>query len=204
MADQESTGNQDQAGQGPAGANMLNGADTAGAGTQQQEPKTFDEAYVKKLRAEAAANRTRATELEAWKTQREQADMSELERARAQAEAAQKLASEAQTQWAKAQRDLHITQAAAKAGFPPEAALKLAEVEVAEDGTVSGVDEAIAKLVSTYPGMMSQQAGGSNGSSMNGSRAKKKTLLTKAEIQGKSAQWRSENWALVQESLANL
>ena len=199
MADQESNQNQGQADQASAGALDAGngGAGDGGAGTQQTEPKTFDETYVKKLRAEAAANRAKATELEAWKTEREQAEMSELEKAKAEAEAAQKTAAQARLQWQQAQRDMAITQAAAKAGFPPEAALKLADVEIDADGNVSGVDEAIQKLVTDYPGMMPQAGTGSNGSSMNGSRAKKKAL-TRDELKNKSPEWINANWEAVQ------
>lgn len=200
---QNPTDDQAQAGQVPADDNMQNGSD-GGSGTQQ-EPKTFDESYVKKLRDEAARYRTEKAELEAWKAEREKADMSDLERAKADAQQAQTTAQAAEEKYRKAQRDIAITAEAAKAGFDVKAALKLAEgIDVADDGTVSGVEEAIKQLVADYPGMVAGAGGGSNGSSMNGSRAKKKQLLTKAEIESKTPEWLSANWDLVAESMKHL
>lgn len=197
---QNPTDDQAQAGQVPADANMQE--DGQGSGTP--EPKTFDESYVKKLRDEAAANRKKAADLQAQIDEAKKAEMSEIERAKADAQQAQETAKSIEAKYRQAQRDMAITQEAAKAGFPVAAALKLADVTVSDDGAVSGVEEAIKQLVADYPGMVAGAGGGSNGSSMNGSRAKKKQLLTKAEIESKSPQWRNENWALVQESLANL
>jgi pyruvate/2-oxoglutarate dehydrogenase complex dihydrolipoamide acyltransferase (E2) component len=52
------------------------------------EPDTFDRAYVTKIREEAAANRVKAKELEAKLKEYEDRDLSEIDKAKKDAEAA--------------------------------------------------------------------------------------------------------------------
>jgi hypothetical protein len=62
------------------------------------EPKVFDEDYVKKLRAEAAGNRTKANELEQRLKEFEDRDKSETEKAADRATKAEQEAAAAKTQ----------------------------------------------------------------------------------------------------------
>src|SRR5262249_27224583 len=59
-----------------------------------QEPKVFDEEYVKTLRSEAAGYRTRATAAEAELQKQKDAQLSEVERAKKEATDAQARAKE--------------------------------------------------------------------------------------------------------------
>jgi len=63
---------------------------------EPQDGKTFDEAYVKQLRSEAAQYRTRAQEAEGKLSEREEADKSEVEKAQGKATKAEERAREAE------------------------------------------------------------------------------------------------------------
>lgn len=193
MGDQEST-TTNESGQESEGFEQRK--DAEGQGSSNDEPKTFDAAAMKKVRDEAAANRIRAKKAEDELEALRKKDMDALELARTEAAEAKKAAEAARAEMLQARRNAAITAAAAKARFPAEAALKLADVEMDEDGQPVGVSEAIEALVNQYPGMVA--GAGSNGSNMGGSRGKKGNL-TLADIKNKSPEWINANWDAVQE-----
>lgn len=101
------------------------------------EAKTYDEAYVKTLRAEAQSNRLKLAAFEKAETERKQAEMTEAEKLTARAEAAEKRAKELEIQ--------HVrTKAAARYALPDD----LHEFITAEDepGALAQAEKLAAKL----------------------------------------------------------
>lgn len=173
--------------------------DGNGAGTPA-EPKTYDESYVKKLRGEAAGYRTQLSTAQAELDKMKQAQMNDLEKAQAAAESANKLAEQRQAELVESKRIAAISQAAA-GKFPVAAALKLADVTVNDDGTIGGVDEAIAQLVKDYPGMVQGGGQAPNGSPANPNRPKNTKTLTLDDFKGKSPDYINAHWAEYQAAL---
>ena len=127
------------------------------AGTAQDavDGQRFDEAYVKSLRQEAASYRTKLRELERAEEERQRAQMSELDRLKADLAEAQ----EAQAQAVALANERLIRSAvvaeASQAGFAdPGDAWRMLDHDgftVNEHGEVEGVDKAIKALVKTKP-----------------------------------------------------
>lgn len=121
-------------------------------------------AALKAANAESATRRKKLDELEAAEEERKAAQLSEVEKARkAQADAeAKALATEERLRTAAIRNAVVL--AASKANFyDPEDAFRLAdlaEVQVAEDGTVTGVDNALKTLTKAKPHLVKVASGG--------------------------------------------
>ena len=135
-------------------------------GAEGQEPeagqKTFDAAYVQKLRREAAEYRKRLRELEKALKEKEEAELSEQERL--QRRVAEYEARLAELERDRQERTLQYEvklRAAAMGIVDPDAAwrlLDLAAIEFDEDGTPTNIDEALEALVKAKPYLRSQAA----------------------------------------------
>lgn len=135
-------------------------------------------AALRKANREAAANRKRLEELEQAEQDRQQAELSEAERWKKKAEETERQLAEVTSR----QRQLAIRHAvemaAQRMNFHDAAdALSLADlssVEVADDGSISGVDEALKALAKAKPHLIKSQAGSApdiNGNDRGRSRA---------------------------------
>lgn len=133
-------------GQEPTGNNTAPGAKADG-----QEPKVFDEGYVRTLRAEAAQWRKEAQEAKAKVTTFEQEHMSEAEKLQATAKAAQDAAQAARSELQQARAEVAIAKAAVAAGVSPAKLAKLVHVEFDESGQPVGVDKAVADVLNEWP-----------------------------------------------------
>ena len=148
---------------------------------QGQEPRTFDEEYVKKLRAEAAGYRRRVRELEEKVKRYEDEKLSEQERLQKrlvelEQEHAQVLAE------MEALRLRHaVERAASKLGFRnPEDAYQLADlsgVAINEDGTVEGIEAALKALAKERPYLLRQEGSGGDIDATRGGRGKQEPDL---------------------------
>lgn len=143
------------------------------------EAKVFDEDYVKKLRREAAASRRALKELEAWKQEREQADLSDLDRARAENEAARAQLEALQKQIRGERLQNAVMSSASKAGVvDPEAAFRLLDldaIEYDESGTPSNLDSVVKQLIKSRPYLKPQPSAGNPASPGRGREAQQKT-----------------------------
>lgn len=121
-------------------------------------------AALRAANAESMTRRKKLDELEAAEEERKAAQLSEVEKARkAQADAeAKALATEERLRTAAIRNAVVL--AASKANFyDPEDAFRLAdlaEVQVAEDGTVTGVDNALKTLTKAKPHLVKVASGG--------------------------------------------
>ena len=121
-------------------------------------------AALKAANAESMTRRKKLDELEAAEEERKAAQLSEVEKARkAQADAeAKALATEERLRTAAIRNAVVL--AASKANFyDPEDAFRLAdlaEVQVADDGTVTGVDNALKALTKAKPHLVRVASGG--------------------------------------------
>ena len=126
---------------------------------QNEQQSTLDQAALaaelKKVRKEAASYRTKLRKAEEDDEARKKAEMSETERLKAELKEAQAKAEESERQATETMLRMSVVAAAAKAGFndPSDAwgMIDRATLEVSEDGTVTGVDEAVAGLLKDKP-----------------------------------------------------
>jgi hypothetical protein len=167
-----------------------------------QEPKdegrqeTFDAAYVKQLRDEAASWRRKVKDLEGKVAGFEQEKMTEAERAKALAEAAQAEAKAAQEALRKARADAAISREAAKHQVDADLLGKLITPEFDDDGNPTGIDAAINDLLTKHPYL---KAGGPVSlASMNPQR---KSALTMADIAKMSEAEINARWTEVEAAL---
>lgn len=172
------------------------GNTTAPAKVDGQEPKTFDEAYVKQLRAENAQWRKQAQEAAAKVTSFEQERMSEAERLQAQAKEAQEAAQRARTELQQARAEVAISRAAAALGVDPRKLAKLVTVEFDADGQPVNVDAAAAAVLNEWPEL--KQPAPVPGATNPGRAAK----LTIADIQKMTPEQINARWGEVQAVLA--
>lgn len=119
-------------------------------GDDGQEPdasKTFDAEYVKKLRAEAAANRKKASQLEAELKKHQDAQLSEIEKAKkAASETAARLeAAEAALRAERVGRE--VERAAIKLNLDPELAGRLVSADMLEFDEESGMPTNTEKVL---------------------------------------------------------
>lgn len=181
------------AGQNPAANNTAPAAQGTG-----QDPQTFDAAYVKQLRSEAAQWRKQAQEAAAKVQTFEAQQMSETEKLQAQAKAAQDAAALAQTELRKARADAAIAQAAAAQGIAPKLVAKLVDVEFDESGMPVNVDQALAAVLNEYPQLKPGAAGAASGAT-NPGRGRKLTL---EEVKNMTPEQINARWTEVQAVLA--
>lgn len=128
---------------------------------EPEAPKTFDEGYVKKLRAEAAESRTKARELQDRLQKIEDAEKTELERATSRAEEAEKARDEAVSRAnATLIRAAVVAEAAKQGAVDPDVVVALLEsdaVAITEDGEVEGVQQAVTGLLEAKPFLLGDQ-----------------------------------------------
>lgn len=123
----------------------------------QQQTETLGDAGKAALDAERKRAREAEKALKAAQArlaELDEAGKSEAEKARAEAKAAADAATQWQQRYVAMQMRADITAAASAAGaIDPEAVFALARdrVEVADDGTISGVEKAIASLQKSNP-----------------------------------------------------
>ena len=179
-----------------------NGQDPAGlnpppAKVDGQDPKTFDEAYVKQLRAENAQWRKQAQEAAAKVQTFEQQQMSEAERLQAQAKEAQEAAQRARTELQQARAEVAVARAAASLGVDPRKLSKLMTVEFDADGQPVNVDAAAAAVLNEWPELKpAQPVPGAT----NPGRGPRK--LTLEDIKKMSPEEINSRWTEVQATLA--
>lgn len=146
-------------------------------------------AALSKANKEAEHSRKKAAALEAEKTAKEQAEMTELERLRAELEAER--AKVAQAEERKRQSDIRrafVDEASKQGAAYPDDVYRLADlsgVDVDEDGKVAGVAEAVKALVESGRIPMSGKAPAPNldGGAGGGDRSKAKVTLTTDELE---------------------
>ena len=129
--------------------------ESAGVDGAQDAPRTFDEAYVKQLRAEAAKYRTEAKALAEKVGTYEQERMTEAEKLQAQAKAAQEAAEAARGELRQAKLTAEIAKAAAKMGIDVELAQRLADVGW-EGDTPTGIESSINAALTKWPHLRPQ------------------------------------------------
>ncbi len=162
-------------------------------GTRQE---TFDAAYVKQLRDEAASWRRKVKDLEGKVTGFEQEKMTETEKAKAQADAAQAEAKAAQEALRKARADAAIAREAAKQGADADLLGKLVSVEFDDDGQPTGVDVAISDLLTKHPYLKAGSA-----VSLSATNPQRKSALTMADIAKMSEAEINARWTEVEATL---
>lgn len=145
----------------------------AAEGSKQE---TFDAAYVKQLRDEAASWRRKAKDLEGKVTGFETEKLTEAERLKAEMAAAKAAAKEAQEALRKARVDALIGKAATKHQIDPELLSKLVTVEFGDDGQPAEIDTAVTALLKSHPYL---QAGGV---SLNTTNPQRKGALTLDDV----------------------
>ncbi len=141
-------------------------------------------AALKAANAESMTRRKKLDELEAAEEERKAAQLSEVEKARkAQADAeAKAMATEERLRTAAIRNAVVL--AASKANFyDPEDAFRLAdlaEVQVADDGTVTGVDNALKTLTKAKPHLVKTTSSG--GGEINSTAAGRQTRPSSDEL----------------------
>lgn len=163
-----------------------------------QEPgggkqETFDAAYVKQLRDEAASWRRKVKDLEGKVTNFEAEKMTEAEQLKARAETAAKEAEEARAALRKARAEAAISRAATKSGADPDLIAGLVQVDFDDDGNPKGVDAAITDLLTKYPYLKA------NAVSLSSTNPQRKPTLTRADVERMTPQQINERWDEVQE-----
>jgi hypothetical protein len=166
----------DDDGQGDAGGSGNDGGDGgtgSGDGDEGDDGaaggsgKTYDEAYVKKLRDEAASRRTRERELEARLKELESKDLSAQEKAERERDAAVAEAAAATTKAQAALLKAEVTATAARLGavdVDVVRTLVAADITFNDDGDPVGVEEAVTALLETKPYLKGQAGGTGTGS----------------------------------------
>ena len=140
----------------------------------QDAGRTFDETYVKSLRKEAAQHRTEAAALKAKLSEYEQAQMTEVDRLRSQAEQAKAEAQAATERARKALADAAVSRAAAQHGIDPALLARLVDVEFDGDGMPVNVEVNVKTVLQQYPQLKPATATGV--SATNPARVQKLTM----------------------------
>lgn len=128
--------------------------------------KTYDEKYVKELRAEAADNRRKLQAAEAKLKEASDKDLSETERLTKAAKEADEKATAAELKSRTRLARAEVLAAAAKANIvDPDAAYKLIsdQIEFDDEGEPKGVDKLIEQLAKDKPYLLKQDAQGGGG-----------------------------------------
>lgn len=202
------------------GNNQAQGTAGGQSGPSTEQPKTYDETYVKQLRDEAASYRVKAKEtedrLKALEAQSKELPAKLLkalglepdpnknwEKQVQEAQAAAQAATE------KANQRLiraEVKVAAAALGIvDPDAALALADlskVQVADDGTVSGVKEALEALAKAKPYLIGKPGQAALGSGSNpGANTGNTQTFTREQLRSMSPEEIDKNWAAIQRQM---
>jgi hypothetical protein len=165
-------------------------------GNQQEEPKSFDADYVKKLRDEAASWRRKVKDLETKVTGFEQEKMSEAERLKAQADAAKAEAQAAQEALRKARAEAAISREAAKHGVDADLLTRLVTPEFDDDGNPAGIDAAINDLLTKHPYLKAGSAVG-----LSATNPQRKGALTLEDIKRMTPEQINARWSEVEATL---
>lgn len=195
---EETTGQQSQADQGQQ-SQADNSKDSSQSG---QEPKTFDEAYVKQLRQEAAGHRKRATDAEAELQKIKDAQLSETERAKKEAADAQAKAQKLEADYKAAivRAEIAVLGTGLKI-VDADAAYRLidqAAIQFDDQGKPTNVKALLDQLVKDKPYLVAQ--GGPTTPPNNPGRSG--TTLTKEQIEKMTPAQINANWDEVQKVLA--
>jgi hypothetical protein len=124
---------------------------TASAATGTEAAKTYDETYVKKLRDEAAAHRTKLKAFEDAEQARKDAELTATQLAEKKAADAEAKVAAAETRAREALGRAAVVAAAAKVGVDATIAQRLVTVEYDDEGEPKDVDKALAALVKEHP-----------------------------------------------------
>jgi hypothetical protein len=124
--------------------------------TPEAQPEidtTAQDAEIKKLRREAAKWRTQLRKLEEADAERQRAEMSEVERLKADLEAAELARTAAIEGYKQQALEAQIVAAASTAGMhdPADAVRLIGEIDIDEDGKVTGLDKALDTLKASKP-----------------------------------------------------
>jgi hypothetical protein len=147
-------GSGDGGGTGGNGTGDGGDGDGSGDGT---EPKTFDQAYVEKLRKENAENRVKAKTALEELDKRKKAEMDDLTRAQTERDEEKTAREASETQLAQLRLELAVTQAATGANFhDPGDAMSLispSEISLNDDGIPNkqSVEAAVKRLADAKP-----------------------------------------------------
>lgn len=163
----------------------------AGGGKQE----VFGADYVKQLREEAAQYRRRMKELETKVSSFEQAQMTETEKLKAQAETAQAQAKAAHEALLKARGQAAISLAAVKHQVEPELLARLVEVQFDENGEPAGVDAAVEQVLTKYPNLRAGSVG------MASTNPQRKPALTLEDVKRMAPDEINRRWDEVQQAL---
>lgn len=125
------------------------------AGQNPVAGETFDAAYVKSLRAEAAKHRVEAQEAKRKVAEYEQAQLTEAQKLQAQVQSAQEAAKVAQDGLRRARAEAALAREAAKAGVDFGLLTRLVDVEYDAENNPVGVAEAVTKVLKDYPQLKS-------------------------------------------------
>lgn len=121
------------------------------AGQNPATGETFDAAYVKTLRAEAAKHRVEAQEAKRKVAEYEQAQLTEAQKLQAQVTAAQDAAKTAQDGLRRAKAEAALAREAAKVGIDFGLLSRLVDIEYDAEGQPVGVAEAVTKVLKDFP-----------------------------------------------------
>lgn len=122
----------------------------------QDAPKTYDEAYVKQLRAEAAANRSKLRAYEQAEETRKQAEMSELERIQQRAQAAEVRIQEMEKRAARSAA-IHALEKANVIDADLAYSAIADRIEI-KDGEAANVGDLVAEFIKAKPHMLKAAA----------------------------------------------
>lgn len=174
-------------------------AETAATTTQQattdagQQPETFDRAYVENLRREAAGYRKRATDAEAKVKAAEDAQLSELELAKKQAQESADAAKAAAEELKSERLRGTIERTATKLGFADadiaEALLKRDAITYGEDGQPANIETLLSAILTEKPYLKRavQSGATTNAATRNQGDAGQTEADMRADIYGSSA-----------------
>ena len=129
--------------------------------------KTFDKAYVEKLRKESADYRTKLRDAEKKLSDREKAEMDDLTRAQTERDEFKSKAETTEQELARVRMSMAISSAAGAANFhDPDDAISLLdikEISVDDEGNPNkqSVEAAIKRLSASKPHLVKGQGGGS-------------------------------------------
>lgn len=157
----------DQESRTPADQEPQEGTEPAQEATP--EGTTYDESYVKKLRAENAEHRRKARDAEERLQAIEDAEKSELEKATNRADEAEKARDEAVSRANQTLIRSAVVEAAVRQGaVDPDAVVRLIESDAVTivDGAVDGADQAVQSLLEAKPylaGVLGKPAAGPSG-----------------------------------------
>ncbi len=174
-------------------------APTTPPATPDASVDNFSREYVEKIRREAAANRTKANDLETQLKKFQEADMGDREKLQARLDESTKALDASNDSLRRSRGRNAVIKASTKVNIDPSLAEKLVELEFDDDGKPVGVDEAVAALAKQYPHLVAPAGGDS--SPTNPPRSKKPTL-TREDVKKMSTSEINDRWEEVQKVLS--